>query len=118
MLISIFVNDGTGSMAGPTFGSYIVSQRKAKGISQKDLAARIQREEDGKPISAQYLNDIERDRRNPTSDHIINQFAAALDAPPEYLFYLAGTLPQYARDAGVSPEQATRIISAFRKSGS
>lgn len=105
-------------MAGPTFGSYIVSQRKAKGISQKDLAARIHREEDGKPISPQYLNDIERDRRNPTSDHIINQFAEALEASPEYLFYLAGTLPQYARDASVTPEQATQIISAFRKSGS
>lgn len=105
-------------MAGPTFGSYIVSQRKAKGISQKDLAARIRREDDDRTISPQYLNDIERDRRNPTSDHIIYQFADALGEPPEYLFYLAGTLPQYARDAGLSPEQATQIFSAFRKSGS
>jgi transcriptional regulator with XRE-family HTH domain len=117
MLISVFVNGKASSMTPATFGSYIVSQRKAKGISQKDLAARIAREEDGKPISAQYLNDIERDRRNPTSDHIITQFATALDVSPEYLFYLAGTLPKYARDAGVSPETATQIISAFRKSG-
>ena len=102
-------------MTEQTFGSYIAGQRKAKGISQKDLAAKVVREEDGKPISPQYLNDIERDRRNPTSDHLINQFASALDLSPEYLFFLAGTLPRYAREAKIGPEEVTRIMSAFRR---
>ena len=100
----------------PTFGSYIAMLRKEKGISQKDLAALILREEDGKPISPQYLNDIERDRRSPTSDHTIHQFAAALRADADYLFYLAGTLPQYARDANVGPEVVAQAFKAFRRS--
>lgn len=103
-------------MPTPTFGSYIAKLRKEKGISQKDLAALILREEDGKAISPQYLNDIERDRRNPTSDHTIRQFATALRADPDYLFYLAGTLPQYARDANVAPEVVALAFQAFRRS--
>ncbi|MDR7039120.1 transcriptional regulator with XRE-family HTH domain [Methylobacterium sp. BE186] len=99
-----------------TFGSFILQKRKEKGISQKVLATRILREEDGKPISPQYLNDIERDRRNPTSDHLINQFASALDLQAEYLFYLAGTLPQDVRAAGAKPEEVVRFFNAFRKS--
>jgi hypothetical protein len=39
-----------------------VKARKKLGISQKNLADRIKKE-DGQSISPQYLNDIERDRR-------------------------------------------------------
>lgn len=99
-----------------TFGSFILRTRKEKGISQKDLALRVLREEDGKPISPQYLNDIERDRRNPTSDHLIKQFASVLDLPAEYLFYLAGTFPQEVRTAGARPEDVVQFFNAFRKS--
>ena len=61
-----------------TFGSYIADARKKLQMSQKELATRILREEDGESISPQYINDIERDRRNPTSDHLIQQFAKVL----------------------------------------
>ena len=61
-----------------TFGSYISQQRRARGLSQKQLAEEIRREEGG-PISPQYLNDIEHDRRSPSSDHMINEFARVLD---------------------------------------
>ena len=44
--------------------------RKEKGLSQKQLAELVEREEGGS-ISPQYLNDIEHDRRNPPSDHMI-----------------------------------------------
>lgn len=98
-----------------TFGSFILGRRKDKGISQKDLAARILREDDGKAISPQYLNDIERDRRNPSSDHLIEQFASALDVQAEYLFYLAGTFPEDVRTAGAKPEEVVRFFNAFRK---
>ena len=47
-----------------TFGTIISEARAAKGMSQKDLAAQLKKE-DGAVISAQYLNDIEHDRRNP-----------------------------------------------------
>jgi len=43
-------------------------------MSQKELAGKIKKE-DGLPISAQYLNDIEHDRRNPPSEFLIAQIA-------------------------------------------
>jgi transcriptional regulator with XRE-family HTH domain len=98
-----------------TFGSYIVKRRKELGLSQKELAERVLREEDEKAISPQYLNDIERDRRNPTSDHLIRQFASALQVEPEYLFYLAGTLPRDVVEAGRGREEVVEFFNAFRR---
>ena len=61
-----------------TFGRAIAKARKKKGLSQKELAALIEREA-GAPISPQYLNDIEHDRRSPSSDHLVSQFAEDLN---------------------------------------
>ena len=63
------------SADGVTFGQAISKARKGLGLSQKELAARVMKEEGGGSISPQYLNDIEHDRRSPTSDHLIKQFA-------------------------------------------
>ncbi|HYW46720.1 MAG TPA: helix-turn-helix transcriptional regulator [Bryobacteraceae bacterium] len=57
-----------------TFGTIIAEARRAVGMSQKELAGKIKKE-DGLPISAQYLNDIEHDRRNPPSEFLIAQIA-------------------------------------------
>ena len=57
-----------------TFGETIARARKDLGVSQRELAMRIVKE-DGAPISPQYLNDIERDRRNPPGDHLLEQLA-------------------------------------------
>jgi transcriptional regulator with XRE-family HTH domain len=46
--------------------------------------------DDGDPISPQYFNDLERDRRNPSSPTLLKQFAAALNLPTDYLDFLAG----------------------------
>ena len=96
-----------------TFGSYIVRRRKDLGLSQRELAALVLREEDEKPISPQYLNDIERDRRQPTSEHLIRQFATALEEDADYLFYLVGTIPSELRS--LSKAQATEVFKAFRR---
>jgi transcriptional regulator with XRE-family HTH domain len=77
-----------------TFGEIISKARKEKGLNQKQLAALIKKE-DGQAISAPYLNDIEHDRRSPSSDRIIEQFAAALDLEPETLYFAARRLPPY-----------------------
>jgi transcriptional regulator with XRE-family HTH domain len=93
-----------------TFGQAIASARRAKQLSQKQLAALIIKE-DGAPISPQYLNDIERDRRNPTGDYLIGQFARILAVPEEYFYYLAHAIPpKYREDA---PNDPTRIQEAF-----
>jgi len=98
-----------------TFGGYIAEARKKLKMSQKELAARIKREEDGEPISPQYLNDIERDRRNPSSDHLIQQFANALDLSADYLNYLAGKLPDDLRQKNLSEKTVEAAFAAFRR---
>lgn len=98
-----------------TFGSYIAEARKRLEMSQKDLAASILREEEEQPISPQYLNDIERDRRNPTSDHLIQQFANVLKIDADYLHYLAGKLPEEIRQRNLSEATVKAAFTAFRK---
>lgn len=97
-----------------TFGRTIAAERKKRGLSQKDLAARIVKE-DGTPISPQYLNDIERDRRNPPSEDLIAQIAEALDLNADYLFYLAGQIPPEDRDGNRPRETIEAAFVAFRK---
>lgn len=92
-----------------TFGEVLAETRKTKGLSQKELAALIKKE-DGEPISPQYLNDIEHDRRNPPSDEILLQMATVLGIPPDYLFHLAGKLPaDIARMA-----DASTVVEAYK----
>jgi transcriptional regulator with XRE-family HTH domain len=98
-----------------TFGSHVAARRKELGLSQKELAALVLREEDQKPISPQYLNDIERDRRNPTSEHLIKQFAKVLDEQADYLFFLAGTIPGELRQKSKSKEEIIELFAAFRR---
>lgn len=98
-----------------TFGQAIGKARKAKALSQKDLAGRILKEEDGAAISPQYLNDIEHDRRSPTSDHLIRQFAVALDLSEDMLFFLAGKIPDDVRRGVADPAKAGKAFMNFRK---
>ena len=99
-----------------TFGQIIAEARKALGISQKDFAAKI-RKEDGEPISPQYLNDIEHDRRDPPSEFFIEQFAKHLKLRPEPLIAAAGMYPADIREqlAGADPMAVEKAFTAFRK---
>lgn len=97
-----------------SFGKTISDKRKEIELSQKDLAARIKKE-DGTSISPQYLNDIEHDRRNPPSDYLLDQLAKELGFPSEYLHYLAGEVPEDYREPSAKPEQVEAAFKAFRK---
>lgn len=99
-----------------SFGRIVAEARKKAGISQKQLAERIQKE-DGEPISPQYLNDIERDRRNPPSEHLITQFARELKLSKDYLMGAAGTLPEDLKEilADSDSQSVERAFHAFRK---
>jgi len=107
---------GTNMVSALTLGELISRRRKELGLSQKELAVQIRREEDDKSISPQYLNDIEHDRRTPSSDNIIRQLAKVLDVEPDYLFYLAGTIPAEYRKLPRSQDEVVGVLSAFRKS--
>jgi len=96
------------------FGEVISSARKQQGLSQKDLAARI-RKEDGEPISPQYLNDLERNRRNPPSQHLLKQFASELRLSEDYLYFLARQLPDDVFEDTHEPERVQAAFTAFRK---
>jgi len=97
-----------------TFGGAISDVRKAKGWALKDLAAKVLRE-DEEPISPQYLNDIEHDRRSPSSDRMVQQFADALGIDRDWLYYLAGRFPDDVRDKNLSAKQVTQLMVAFRR---
>ena len=104
-----------GTQKAVTFGTCIAEARKELKMSQKELAAKIFLEEQEKAISPQYLNDIERDRRNPTSDYLIQQFAKALKIDANYLHYLAGKVPDDIRRMNLSAEEVKAAFTAFRK---
>jgi transcriptional regulator with XRE-family HTH domain len=109
-----YANQQIGKMK--TFGTAVSEARKALGLSQKELAAQI-RKEDGEPISPQYLNDIERDRRNAPSQHLILEFARVLKLKTDYLFALAQAWPRdiVEKMSRSSPEEVQEAFSAFRK---
>ena len=99
-----------------TFGQIIAEGRKALGISQKDLAGKTHKE-DGQPISPQYLNDIEHDRRDPPGEFIIKQLAKNLKLSKEYMMAAAGQWPADLRNklAGSDPKKVEEAFTAFRK---
>lgn len=103
-------------MESKTFGQIIAEARKALGISQKDLAGKILKE-DGSPISPQYLNDIEHDRRDPPSEFLIDQFAKHLKLSKEHLIAAAGRWPADLRNklAAADPKKVEEAFTAFRK---
>ncbi len=99
-----------------SFGQAIGKARKSKGLSQKELAALVVKDEEGGAISPQYLNDIEHDRRSPTSDHLIKQFAKVLEEDEGYLFVLAGKIPDDVRKQATNRDQIVASFANFRKS--
>ena len=98
-----------------TFGEAITQARKDRTLSQKQVAAGILKE-DGKPISPQYLNDIEHDRRNPPGEHIVRQLAKALDLNLDYLLFLAGRFASDLLDTPRDQEDIAMAMRAFRRS--
>jgi len=101
-----------------TLGQAIAQARKAKGLSQKELAEKIMREDGEGSVSAQYLNDIEHDRRAPSSDHMIGEFVRVLGLGENYLYYLADRVPASVRKMALSPDEVELWVSAaFRRSG-
>lgn len=98
-----------------TFGAILSEARKAKGMSQKELAAKV-RKEDGQAISPQYLNDIEHDRRNPPSEFLIGQIAELLGGDKDTLCLAAGTIPSdLMKMAATQPEKVEKAFKAFRR---
>lgn len=97
-----------------TFGQLIADARRKADLTQKELAARI-RKEDGLTISPQYLNDLERDRRNPPSEFLLKQLARELKLAEDYLLFISGQWPEDLRDSSAPSEQVQAAFQAFRR---
>jgi len=102
-----------------SFGTVIASARKDQKLSQKELAQRIIKE-DGQSITPQYLNDIEHNRRSPSSDYLVRQFAKILkhsDVTVDLLTALAGVLTEEDRKLvqKADSKQVEDAFYAFRK---
>jgi transcriptional regulator with XRE-family HTH domain len=98
-----------------TFGSVLSNARKAANLSQRELAALLKKD-DGEPISPQYLNDLERDRRNPPSDSLIQQLAKILKVETDYLYACAEKFPPDLKGARVNKKAVVAVFKSLRKS--
>jgi transcriptional regulator with XRE-family HTH domain len=94
-----------------TFGQIITRARKGKNLSQRKLASLIKKE-DGHPISAPYINDIEHGRCIPASDHLIEQFSKTLGIKPEVLYFVTRRFPP---DLYVEPANEKLIVAAIKE---
>jgi len=97
-----------------SFERTITEARKRANLSQRELAARVTKE-DGCPISPQYLNDFERDRRTPTSDRLIEQLAQELGISEYVLYHRAGGVPKDLRNAEADDATLVEAWTAFRR---
>jgi transcriptional regulator with XRE-family HTH domain len=79
-----------------TFGQRIRELRKAKNLTQRELAERVAsrlREEDRRGFDVTYLSKIENNRMPPPSTMAIMQLAKELDTNSDELLALAGKAP-------------------------
>ena len=102
-----------------TVGQTIREARVKAGMTQKELAAKIMRKEEGrgeeKAITPQYLNDIEHDRRTPP-EYILRQIARIVNLDADTLVFLAGSVPEHVLQAGGITEQKVKeAVRLFRR---
>ena len=79
-----------------TFGQRIRELRKAKNLTQRELAERVAsrlREEDRRGFDVTYLSKIENGKLRPPSTMAIMQLAKELDTDSDELLALAGKAP-------------------------
>ena len=96
-----------------TFGQVLTEARKRAGLTQKEVAERLRRE-DGRPIDAPYLNAVEHDRRLPPTNFLIEQLAKIVGISADILFYHAGRMPTDVKD-DIEHERVEAAWQAFRK---
>ena len=96
-----------------TFGQVITEARKKAGLTQKEVAERLRRE-DGRKVLPPYLNDLEHDRRYPPENSVIDQLAKILGVSADVLYFHANRLSDDLNRAadGADVQAAFR---AFRK---
>lgn len=96
-----------------TFGQVLREARRKAGITQRELAAKLKRE-DGRSVDPPYLNAVEHDHRYPPEDHLIEQIAKIVGVSPDVLYFHANRHPPDVK-AGADQERLEGAYRAFRK---
>lgn len=91
-----------------SFGQTITKHRQLMGLTQKALAAKVS-------LSPQYMNDIEKDNRSPTSPALLDDLAKALHIAPEILYFKAGRLMPDCYRVEATAERIAAAYEAFRR---
>jgi len=87
-----------------TFGAHLRDLRKAKGLTQRQLAAQL-------GLSHTFLSKIENNRPgHRPSEVVILSMAKALDADPAGLVLLADKIPTEAREAMARSPSARKLL--------
>ena len=71
-------------------------------------------QDDGKPLSMQYLNDIENGRCGAPPDYVLKQLANVLRVERDLLYFRAGRIPPDLQKRLVSDARAVATFAAFR----
>jgi transcriptional regulator with XRE-family HTH domain len=94
-------------------GDVINQARRARRLTLRQLAEKV-RKEDGQPVSPQYLNDIELNRRVP-STYVLQELARELELNQDMLLMLAGAgatvMREYPKE---HPQLEEEVIQLFR----
>ncbi len=96
-----------------TFGQVVTEARKKVGLTQKEVAGRLKRD-DGRSIDPPYLNSLEHDRRYPPPNYLIEQLAMILKVSADVLYFYANRLPADIKREADHP-QVEAAYRAFRK---
>jgi transcriptional regulator with XRE-family HTH domain len=96
-----------------TFGQVLAKARQRARLNLRDMAQDVKKE-DGEPISFQYLHDLENDRRNAPSDHLLDELARVLNISPNYLYYYARRIPADFV-VNLDEQQVNEAYEAMRK---
>jgi transcriptional regulator with XRE-family HTH domain len=94
-----------------TFGQVLREARKKAGLTQREFAAQLKRE-DGRPVDPPYLNAIEHDHRYSPEDYLIEQMFVGIS--PDVLYFHANRHPADVK-ADVDEERVESAYRAFRK---
>jgi transcriptional regulator with XRE-family HTH domain len=97
----------------PRLGEVVKQARQARRLTLRRLADQVSKE-DGRPISPQYLFDIETHHRVPSS-HVLQELARVLEQDYDTLLILAGAADTVVRDyLQEHPQHTESVIKFFR----
>src|SRR6266849_621875 len=96
-----------------SFGQVLRDARKKAGLTQRELAARLKRE-DGRPVDPPYLNAVEHDHRYPPEDYLIEQMAKIVGISPDVLYFHANRQPTNVKTEA-DQERLEAAYRAFRR---